>query len=502
MKRSFSSLLTGLAGYRLEGSGSLRVSGITADSRRVAPGMIFVAVPGHRQDGIRFVDEAVERGAKVVVSRSEPTVPTGRCAWLQVADPRESLSALAAAWYRHPSRRLQVAGITGTNGKTSVSFMVRHMLERHGMRCGLIGTVRYEIGARHIPARRTTPDAAEVQKLLHRMEEEGCRNVVMEVSSHALLQKRVADVRFRVAAFTNLSRDHLDYHRDMESYYRAKRILFESLAAAGGEATAVVNHDDPWGRCLCEDVRGVPVVKFGRDPARALDYTCSEVECDRRGIRFRLHHRGRRWPVRVPVPGEHNVDNCLTAIPVAAALGVPLDSVTDSLAALPPVPGRLEPVVCGQPFSVFIDYAHTPDGLERVLFSLRSMGFGRVHLLFGCGGNRDEGKRIRMGRIASRLADRIWITSDNPRFEDPARIVEQIAQGMNPPPDRIELDRRTAIEGILAQAREGDAVLIAGKGHETSQEIEGAIIPFEDGLHARRGLERIGYGPPRPCLAS
>lgn len=493
MTQPLSSLLTGLAGFDLVGSEAVSVTGITCDSRKVVPGMVFVAVAGRREDGQLYVGEALDRGARVIVSQAGD-LPVGNRTLVRVADPRLAVSRLAAAWYGYPSRSLGITGITGTNGKTSVSFLLRHIVRHQSGPCGLIGTVRYEIGDRHIPASRTTPDAVELQKLLRNMCDEGCKKVIMEVSSHALDQDRVADVSFELAAFTNLTRDHLDYHGNMEAYYLAKRRLFESLAQFEGRRAIVLNLDDGYGRRLKREMDDVRTVSFGIETNGTVDVSAEGIECLPDGTQFELVSHGTRQKVRLPLIGEYNVQNCLATVALATEMGYSLSDIAEALETVPGIPGRLEKVESGQPFSVFIDYAHTADALQRVMETLKALSPKRLLLLFGCGGGRDQGKRSEMGRVAAEWADQSWITNDNPRYEDPQQIVEQIVAGMRAAGNQtweVELNRRRAIEEVIAAAASGDVVLIAGKGHETYQEIDGAVIPFDDRLYVEKSLENL-----------
>ena len=492
MRKPLSSLLAEISDFKLIGSDAVPVTGVTCDSRQVVPGKIFVAISGVCEDGNQYVGEALDRGASVIVSHSGD-MPFGRRTVLQVSNTRQALSQLAAAWYEHPSRSLGITGITGTNGKTSVSFLLRHILWRRGVSCGLIGTVRYEVGDRHIPAVRTTPDAVELQKLLRRMVDEGCEKAVIEVSSHALQQDRVEDVVFELAAFTNLTRDHLDYHGDMENYYRAKRRLFALLALSSGHKAAILNTDDAYGRRLHAEIGDLPTVTYGM--SSAADFSASNIEGTPEVTRFDLLGCGTSQRVRVPLVGVHNVQNCLAAVSLAAEMECSLPCIIEALETVPPIPGRLETVALGQPFAVFIDYAHTADALERVLETLKALSPNRLLLLFGCGGGRDAGKRSEMGKVAARLSDLAWITNDNPRYEEPEKIVEQIALGMRIGGGlwEVEYDRRRAIDKVITEASAGDIVLIAGKGHEAYQETSGSVIPFEDRLYAEESLRNLGY---------
>ena len=504
MTRSLISLLADLDPCEVRGTDAVSVSGITSDSRQVVPGMAFVAVSGTKDDGQRYIGEALERGANVVVGQ-DPEVYVGKRTFVRVHDSRQAVSRLAASWYGFPSREMEVVGVTGTNGKTSVTFMLRHIVRSLGDSCGLIGTVRYEIGERHIPASRTTPDAVELQRLLAGMRHEGCRTVVMEVSSHALQQHRVSDVEFTLGAFTNLTRDHLDYHRDMESYFQAKRRLFERVRRLECGRGAVINMDDEYGRRLAAEGGNLALTTYGMQDPRSVRFSAIGMRPTRTATPFVLMGDGEPIEVNLPMVGAHNVQNCLAAVALGVELGYPVGAIAESMATLPPIPGRLERVELGQPFSVFVDYAHTADALRRVLETLRRLSPGRVLVLFGCGGGRDEGKRHAMGRIAARLADHSWITNDNPRNEDPETIVTQIVSGIQSVGGHrwvIEYDRRRAIEKILNEADPGDVVLIAGKGHETYQEIDGSVIPFDDRLYVEKSLENAGYVRSAVRLAS
>ena len=504
MNKPLSSLLSDLGECRVHGAEGVSVGGITSDSRRVVPGMAFVAVSGTSDDGHRYVGEAIERGATVVVGK-ELDVAVGKRTFVQVSDPRMAVSRLAASWYDWPSREMEVVGITGTNGKTSVSFMLRHIIRSHGDSCGLIGTVRYEIGDRHIPASRTTPDAVELQRLLSGMRNDGCKKVVMEVSSHALQQQRVADVEFNLGAFTNLTRDHLDYHLNMESYYSAKKRLFERVVSLDCGRGAVINMDDEYGRRLATEIGDLSQIPYGMRDPRSVRFSAIGMRQLRTSTNFVLLNEGEPIEVCLPMVGAHNVQNCLAAVALGVEMGYEAEAIATSMASLPAIPGRLERVDMGQPFSVFVDYAHTADALRRVLETLRRLSPGRVLLLFGCGGGRDEGKRHAMGRIAARLADRSWITNDNPRNEDPESIVAQIVSGIQSVGGHswsVEYDRRRAIENILSEATPNDVVLIAGKGHETYQEIDGSVIPFDDRLYVEKSLENAGFSLSAVRLAS
>lgn len=447
------------------------VSNVTHDSRHVAPGTIFCAVRGARFDGHDYVDEAVRRGAVAVVvdhpvADVDPSIPQ-----IVVDDVRSSMGRLAAAFWGDPSRNLDVVGITGTNGKTTTAHLVAEILSVTGRPTDVIGTLSGGF---------TTPEAPELQSTLAAMLERGVRAVAMEVSSHSLVMERVAGTRFAAAVFTNLSRDHLDLHGDMESYFAAKARLFDPIFTD----VAVVNADDPYGRRLVESPR-VRTIPFSRADLVDVVVTTSEHRYTWRG-----------HSVRCPLGGAVNVMNSLAAATVTDALGVPASDIAAALADVSPVPGRMERVDGGQDFTVFVDYAHTPDGLAAVLRSLRESSVeGRVLVVFGCGGDRDKAKRPMMGEVASSLADEVVVTSDNPRSEDPQAIMASIVAGV---PDHLRHrligvigDRRSAIETAIGRARRGDVVLIAGKGHETTQTIGRQVIDFDDRQVAR---ELLGVG--------
>ena len=487
-------LIQGLSPTSVEGSLDREISGITYDSRRVAPGMIFVAVPGQNADGHEFISAAVERGAAAVICERTQAFPS-RATRICVPDAREAMARVSRSFYHHPSAKLKVVGVTGTNGKTTVAFMIKAILEAAGLRTGLLGTVRYEIGDRRLPAQRTTPESVEVQQLMSQMLKADCQACVMEVSSHALDQKRVLGVEFDVGIFTNLTRDHLDYHGTMESYFAAKKKLFTSLKEGTKKGAAIINIDDAFGARLASETTGLEVqLTYGLDQTARLRAT--KIELSAEGSRFVVETPERKFALRLPLIGRHNIYNALAAVGAGLALRVDVVKLQAALNAMPPVPGRLEAVPCGQPFGVFVDYAHTDDALRNVLTTLREVTKGRVLLAFGCGGNRDAGKRAKMGRVAAELADFTIITSDNPRKEDRARIAAHIEAGYRAVRDEacsIELDRRLAIQQILGKAEPGDTVLIAGKGHETFQEFEDTVVPFDDRLHAQEVLEELGF---------
>jgi UDP-N-acetylmuramoyl-L-alanyl-D-glutamate--2,6-diaminopimelate ligase len=471
------------------------IAGITYDSRRVMPGMVFVAVPGRHTDGHEHINAAIDRGASAVICERNGLV-SQRTAKIKVSDSREAMARAAAIFYQHPAAKLTVVGVTGTNGKTTVGFMVKHILETAGVRTGLIGTVRYEIGERMVPAQRTTPEAVDIQQMLAQMLRADCRACVMEVSSHALEQKRVCGVDFDVAVFTNLTRDHLDYHGTMENYFAAKQKLFTALGQSAKPGAAVINLDDDYGRRLYAETSAG--IRWGYGLQAQAGLRAVDLHLARQETRFQVIAPGLTFPCLLPLIGRHNVYNALAAIGAALALKIDPPAIQKALRTMPQVPGRLEAVSAGQPFGVFVDYAHTDDALRNVLRTLRELNPRRLLLVFGCGGNRDQGKRPRMGRVAAELADATWITSDNPRLEPPAKIAAQIEEGFHQVRTdgyQVELDRRRAIEGVLRLAEPGDLVLLAGKGHETYQEFEDTVVPFDDRQVARETIEALGFNP-------
>lgn len=473
------SLLEGLDVHAVAGDAQVEVAGLAIDSRAVRPGYLFAALPGARADGLDFVEDACTRGARAVLTPHEGFARRGVTV-VSAPDARRVFAWIASRFYDDPSQRLATYGVTGTNGKTTTAYMLRAILDAHGGRTGMIGTVEYVLGDRIIPAVRTTPEACDLQRMLAEMVRAGCDAAVMEVSSHAVVQRRIDATHFDVGIFTNLSREHLDYHESMEQYFQAKAAFIRMLGERGNGAHAVINADDAWGaRLLRENHLRASAVAYGegdRAAVRAVD-----VHCDAEGSRFQLESPWGRGPVRLRIPGQYNVSNALAALGAALAQGVPFETAAEALGAMDGVPGRLEAIPSDRPFRVFVDYAHTDDALERVLRALRDLTQGRLIVVFGCGGDRDATKRPAMGRAAAHLADHAILTSDNPRGEDPLAIIEQIREGFNGSRNyEIEPDRRAAIRRAIEWAREGDVVLIAGKGHENFQQVGARTIPFDD----------------------
>src|SRR5262245_55518543 len=462
----------------VRGDGSVEIRDLAYDSRRVQQGTLFFCFAGEKTDGHDFAPAAVEAGAAALVVERllELEVPQAL-----VEDARAAMAPIAAAFNGDPTSELTVVGITGTNGKTTTAFLVRHLLESAGVRCGLLGTVQQVVDGRIEEVERTTPEAIDLQRIFNRMLEAGDRACSMEVSSHALVLHRADVIHFAVKAYTNLSQDHLDFHTDMEEYFAAKRLLFAEEGGAplieleGG--VSVLNVDDSYGRRLAGELscgEGGECITYSAAGADA-DLSARDVSFDAGGSRFLCQSPEGQLEVQTPLPGDFNVSNALAALAVAYALGLDLRGAAAALSGAEQVPGRFESIDEGQPFAVVVDYAHTPDSLENVLRAARRLTAGRVISVFGCGGDRDREKRPLMGRAGAELSDLAVVTSDNPRSEDPAAIIEEIRTGIPEDPHAevlIEQDRRLAIAIALERAREGDTVVIAGKGHEQGQEFE------------------------------
>jgi UDP-N-acetylmuramoyl-L-alanyl-D-glutamate--2,6-diaminopimelate ligase len=480
-----------------KGTLDVQVTGLTDDSRTVKPGSVFVAVKGGQADGHAFLRQAVAAGAAALVVQ-DPVAEAGyTLPIVRVSDSRQALGLLAGRFHGEPSARLRMIGVTGTNGKTTITYLVKAVLEAAGRKVGVIGTVAYLIGAERVPASHTTPGAVELQDLLARMVKAGMDAAVMEVSSHALALDRTAGCEFDVAVFTNLTQDHLDFHTDLDDYFQAKLRLFTSLDPAGTKRSkrAIVNVDDERGRLVCAASR-VPVWTYSiKQPA---DLRAEDVQLSLAGSRFTAVTPGGRFPVESRLVGEHNVYNMLAAIGVGLHENLPPDTIRAGLRALENVPGRFERVEAGQAFTVVVDYAHTEDALLRLLTAADRLKTGRVLTVFGCGGDRDRGKRPKMGRAAARYSDVVFVTSDNPRSEEPLAIIREIeagiresdAAGQSRGRHEVIADRRKAIEAAIREARPGDMVLIAGKGHEDYQIVGKERFHFDDREVAREAIQK------------
>jgi len=487
-------LLRQLPEAELKGEMGTSVCGISYDSRKVKPGFLFVALKGSACDGHLYVGDAIEKGASSLVVQEDigqdPCIPV-----IKVPDSRRALARIASVYYEWPQKRLQLIGITGTNGKTTTSYILEAILREAGLKPAVIGTVNYRYESLVCPAPVTTPESLDLMKGLKKVADMGATHAVVEVSSHALDQGRVTECLFRVGVFTNLSRDHLDYHGSMEDYLQAKSLLFtEHLESRNGnDSKAVINMDSPYGRRLAQMTKAT-VVSYGLN--RACDFTAHNVVISRDGLSGKLVYPGGEERFSCPLIGRFNLYNILAAVAASFCLGVPMELILKGVPSVGSVPGRLEPVKNNSGITVLVDYAHTPDALEKVLQDLRSVAPKRIITVFGCGGDRDRGKRPEMGRIAVSMSDFVVITSDNPRTEDPQLIVEDILKGAKEvtggAPYMVELDREKAIEAALARADKGDLVLIAGKGHEDYQIVGSQKRPFDDRKVAARILARVG----------
>ncbi len=471
-------LIQGIEVVEAKGDLGVPVSGLDYDSRRIRPGQAFFAIPGLKTDGALFSKSALEHGALVIVGESA----SDREPWVRVAHARRALAQASANFYRHPSKDLSLIGITGTNGKTTTAFIVHSILEAGGKTTGLVGTIEYRLGSKRTPAPHTTPESLELQALLAEWRRMGATHAVMEVSSHALALDRVWGDTFRVAVFTNLTRDHLDFHGDMDRYLAAKKLLFTGQGVPPPEC-AVLNADDP---------RSAELAKCGNK--RVLWYGLNAADVAPNGEKAIRTPLG-EIPNRSKLLGRTNLYNTLAAVGAAVALDVPAQAIEDGIQLLECVPGRFEKVDAGQPFLVIVDYAHTDDALKNVLATARELNPRRIITVFGCGGDRDRTKRPLMGRAVGEASDLAMVTSDNPRSEDPAAIIEEALQGLRPTglPFHVEVDRAAAIELAIGEAAAGDLVLIAGKGHETYQVIGKEMRRFDDREAAREALGRRGF---------
>ena len=505
---NLSLLLKAATVRRFVGSQDRNIGSIHYDSRSVTPGGLFVAIPGHRCDGHTYIAEAIERGAVAVVTEKEWSGPPS-VSVAQVENARFGLAACSSVFYGEPFRELCMVGITGTNGKTTTAYLVESILTASGYEVGVMGTINCRFGGHHFASPVTTPESLDLMKLLREMVDNGVSHAVLEVSSHALDLQRVAFCEFDVGVFTNLSRDHLDYHKDMETYWRCKRELFVSRLGVGSKrhhATAVINWDDPKGKTLYDDVT-VSRLRFGLSDTCEVQARNTELGID--GVSGGVQTPSGDFDFASSLVGNHNIYNILSATGVAIALGVSMETIQQGIADLPGVPGRLEQVPNESGFSVFVDYAHTPDALENVLSVLRTLTSGRLITVFGCGGDRDRDKRPLMGAVAGRLSDLVVLTSDNPRTESPGDILADIVRGtVTTQPQAyeadelgngfsasgyvVEPDRRKAITLGLDVAGHGDTVIIAGKGHEPYQIVGETTIPFDDKVEANAALQQLG----------
>jgi UDP-N-acetylmuramoyl-L-alanyl-D-glutamate--2,6-diaminopimelate ligase len=473
--KKLSELLTDLPANKIHGNRDVTVNAIRYDSRQVQPGDLFVAVKGFATDGHRFINQAIENGAIAVVHEDAWT-PIPNVTGIRVPSSRKTLASIAANFFDHPDKSMKLTGVTGTNGKTTITHMLWSIFQQIHPPAGMIGTIENRIGTKKVPASRTTPESLDLQELFAQMKGQGVGVVSMEVSSHSLALDRVQGLDFSAAVFTNLSHEHLDFHHTIEEYRDAKSILFKSL---NKNATAVLNYDDPVSKYY-SSLTNAKVRTYSAVDAKA-DIFGYDIECNWNGNRLMVKTPNGTKHFQTPLPGGFNVSNLLAAVGASLALEVPLEIIQQGLANLKSVPGRFERVPLKAPFTVIVDYAHTPDALDNCLKTARSLPGNRLITVFGCGGDRDKTKRPVMGRIAQSLSDQTVVTSDNPRTEDPEQIIQDILKGMdNSHPYIVEPDRRQAIRKALSEAEAGDVVVIAGKGHETYQIIGTRYEPFDD----------------------
>ena len=487
-------LLRGLDGLEIGLEAGSEVTSLAYDSRQVQRGSLFFAIQGEKADGHTFVPQALDRGAVAVVSERLPPKELAP-RWVRVPRIRRALSTAGRRFYNQPDLHLKLVGITGTNGKTTTAFLVDSVLRAAGIRTGLFGTIEYRVGGRTLPALNTTPESLDLWSYLAQTVEAGGDSAVMEVSSHALAQERVWGFPYYVAVFTNLTRDHLDYHKDFEHYFEAKRRLFEGLGTPP-PASAVINIDDPWGRKLL-DLRGSRQLTYGMNSSAQVKVKRLDSRHD--GLEGTIVTPAGRLELASSLVGRANLANILAAIAASVAYGVPLELIEEGVRNLKAVPGRFERIDEGQSFLVVVDYAHTDDALRNVLSTARELTRNRLIVVFGCGGERDRAKRPMMGEAAGSLSDLAVLTSDNPRSEDPLLIMNDALVGLQKAgkPYWAEVDREKAIRKALKEAREGDVVVLAGKGHETYQVLKGGPIPFDDREVARRVLREMGYQTPK-----
>ena len=472
------------------------IKGLAYDSRKVAPGYLFFAFPGSRTDGRQFAAQALEKGAVAVVSETEApkdfSGPSGAFTWIRAQHGRHALATASGNFYNHPDRRLKIIGVTGTNGKTTTTYLIDSILRAAGLTTALVGTIEYRLAGRRLPSINTTPESLDLFEMFSELERLGGTHVTMETSSHALSLGRVYGVQFETAVFTNLTRDHLDFHGDMDSYLEAKQMLFTSEASAGPRF-AVINHDDSY----ASTIRTKPqteVITYGMGEGAGA--RAQNVATDFDGLRFEIHHDGRTYKVESPLVGQINVYNLLAAWCAAYSVGIGPEVIAHGISGCAAVPGRFERVKMGQPFLVVVDYAHTDDALRNLITIARGLTSKRVITLFGCGGDRDRAKRPLMGMAAAELSDIVVLTSDNPRSEDPISIMNDAMVGVRRFDTElvVEPDREKAIRSAINSAGPGDIVLLAGKGHETYQVLKDRTIDFDDREVARKILRGFGYG--------
>ncbi|HYK90995.1 MAG TPA: UDP-N-acetylmuramoyl-L-alanyl-D-glutamate--2,6-diaminopimelate ligase [Acidobacteriota bacterium] len=482
-------IISQIGGVELRGDPNVQIRGISYDSRAVESGSLFVAMKGEKANGMSYLAEAVRRGAAAVASQENPP-EIAKIPALKVPDARRFLAEAALIFFQDPASELELVAITGTNGKTTTSYLLDSIFRQAGLKACLAGTIAMKIGDRAFPASHTTPEAPELMSFLRQAVTEGCTHGALEVSSHSLALKRVYGAGFAVGVFTNLTPEHLDFHRDMESYYRAKRLLF-TPEGANQLKWAVINTDDPFGLRLASEV-SIPVARYGFAAEAEIHVLSQEGRAD--GTRLRIATPKGELQLRSRLVGRPNIYNMMASAGAALSLGIDLETIRKGVETLSGVPGRMELIEAGQPFTVIVDFAHTPDALENLLQTVRPFSDGSLITVFGCGGDRDRTKRPVMGEIAGRMSAFVVATSDNPRSEDPVAILTEIEPGLKRTSARYRLipDRREAIESALSLAKPGDLVVIAGKGHEDSQIIGTENYPFDDRSVTRELILRRG----------
>ncbi len=454
----------------------LEIKSIASDTRKMGKNSLFIAQKGFKFNGAAFIAEAIEKGAVAVAFEESENIPIAdeRVCWLSVSDTQDFLKRIAGKFYDYPSQKLVNIGVTGTNGKTTITYLLESILNAAGKNCGVIGTINYRYAGKSFPSVNTTPGFLENQKYFAELVAEGVECNVMEVSSHALTQGRVDLVNFSTAVFTNLTSDHLDYHKNRENYFNAKAKLFIDLAP---EATAVINVDDPYGRKLCSKTQA-KVLSYGIQ--NNADVRAVDIEFDLKGTQFKLITKDDETLIRTKLIGEYNVYNVLAACGVGMAQNINMEKIKCGIENLAAVPGRLERVDCGQDYYIFIDYAHTQDAFVNVLQTIRHFSSAKIIIVFGCGGDRDRTKRPQMGRVACQMADYAIVTTDNPRSEDPMSIINEILVGFDKDNYEVIVNREEAIHKALSLAKKGDIVLIMGKGHENYQTFKDVTIAFDE----------------------
>ena len=493
--KTLKDIISTLDVQQVQGDQNVSIQDITADSRAVKPNSLFIALDGATVDGHNYIDKAVDAGAVAVIVSKPVTVPADVCV-ITVDDTRQAMMVCVPYFFDYPANRMRMVGVTGTNGKTTTTHMIRHILKAQGHKVGVIGTVHIMIGDTSYPIHNTTPDVVDLQHILHQMVQENVEYCVMEVSSHALALGRVSGVEFDTAVFTNLTQDHLDFHKTFENYLAAKCKLFEQVSAPNqvkDNKGAVINIDDSYGYRVMEKTTA-PTITYSTLGKGTLN--ASDVHMSTKNSQYTVNYKGESYPVSMNTTGLFNVYNTLAAIGACLQEGISMEAIDTALKTFSSVPGRFELIEEGQDFAVVVDYAHTPDGLQNILETAKAIKENRIIIVFGCGGDRDATKRPIMGRIAAEYGDKIYVTSDNPRTEDPVQIVKDVEVGVKEAlregtSYEVIVDRREAINHAIHDAKAGDIVIIAGKGHENYQILKNETIHFDDREEARKALKEI-----------